>query len=178
MSKPSVQLIPVLNEVFDAQQGKLDANGVRELQSLLRGVLGNRMLANSTREAVEQGDWRLIEGEIRRMMCELDASAGVSNVSVQATSEASAIANVNISAMLEAQDVISKSNELDPTQIDRLVSLLQEAVAAAQSDKPKTVAERLREFLEIGANTATIAQVVGPILLQLGQILSNQPPLT
>lgn len=178
MSKPSDQLIPVLDKVFDAEQGQLDAYGLRDLQSLLRGALGNRMLSSTVSEAVEQNDWRFIEGELRRIMCELDASAGVSNVSVQATSEASAIANVSLTAMLEAQDTISRSSELNSAQIDQLVRLLQDAVAAAQSNKPKTVGEKLREFLEIGANTATIAQVVGPVLLQLGQLLSNQPPLS
>lgn len=94
---------------------------------------------------------------------------------VSTSSNATATANVDISVILDIQQRVSNSDELDPEQTKRLTELLQEMVSAAQSNKPKSVMQRLREFIEIGANTATIAQVLGPLLLQIGQILISQP---
>lgn len=173
MSEPSNQLIPVLQAVFDAQEGKLDDNGVQRLKSLVRGALGTRANVSRVTKAIEEEDWYLLEGELRRKMSELDASAKSSSVRAQASSEANATSSVNISAVLKAQETISVTNELDAKQKKELVRLLQEAFEAAEENKPKAVGQKLRDFLEAAANTATLAQVIGPVLLQLGQALAR-----
>lgn len=178
MSKPSDRLIPVLNTVFDAEEGSLDDSGIADLKSLLYGVFGKS--ANNTKlvMAIEQGDWRYVEGRLQMVMAEIDASANSPSVNVKTLAEASANASVSISAFLEVQETISKSSELDQQQIDQLVVLLQQAIEAAQENRPKTVGAKLKEFFEVGANTVTVAQVIGPLLLQLGRILVNQVPVT
>lgn len=173
MTAPSSQLTPVLQEIFDAQERPLSSEETQRLVSLVRGALGNKANVPRVNDAIKSNDWYLIEGELRRLMSELDASAGSSSVSVQTSSEASAISSVDISAVLKVQQAISLANELDASQRNELAHLLQEAFEAAQDNRPRTVGQKLKGFLEVAADTATLAQVIGPVLLQLGHILTS-----
>ena len=82
--------------------------------------------------------------------------------------------DLDISVLYSAEDAIRDDAGLTDAGRAKLIGLLRETVIAAQRGDAATTADRLRQYLEVGANAATVIAWLGPLLTQLGVMLSQR----
>ena len=84
--------------------------------------------------------------------------------------------NVDITVMMDVQSQIQKSDELSQQTKDELVDVLKQMSDEMSRNNRNGVVDRLRKYLEIGANSATIAQSLGALLGLLSSWFGMQIP--
>lgn len=99
------ELHSLLQEVFDAQEGKLNQSEQAALEAKLEGALMASAIGARQKvyERLGARDWDYMEGVLRRRIDDNDAIA-CGGVSVNAIAQATATAAVNLASTVEAID--------------------------------------------------------------------------
>ena len=155
-----------------AAEGGLDEGQQSALVSQVVGsfatmpVVGSNIVRMARRR-----DWYGLIGAIG---CFIDVSEASSDtVTVKATASAEATLTLDMSVFFSAEDAISSDPGLTEAGRSELIGLLREIASSAQRKDAVTVSDKLRQFLEDGANVVTVMTWLGPILTQVGLMLAG-----
>lgn len=169
--------IALQSKVMSAAYGELSDDEQSSLVEEVRGAFnGIPVLGVKIVRLADARNWRGLFGALGTYIDVETASSQKGNVTAQSFSSATSTVNIDMTAVIDVQRAIYASTEINDADKARLVELMRETIDAAQRKEPVGVAEKLREWLEVSANLATVMQVIGPFLMTLGTLLGNNPP--
>lgn len=155
-----------------AAEGALDDSQQSALVSQITGSFAAMPVVGSNIVSLaRKRDWYGLMGAIGSY---IDVSeAGARTVSVSASATAEATVNLDMSVFFSAEDAIREDSGLTDARKDDLVRLLRDVATSAQRADSMTAAAKLVQLLELGADAVTIMAWLGPLLTQVGLMLSH-----
>lgn len=155
-----------------AAEGALDEGQQAALAAQIVGafaampVIGGNIVA-----LARDRDWYGLVGAISSYIDVSEASSR--STAVTATSSATASVRLDLSVFFDIEEAISLEIGLTDSCKDELGRLLREMAVSAQKGDAAAVSDKLRKYLELGANAVTVMTWLGPLLMQLGTMLAQ-----